>query len=316
MRPRVETVLFGAMALIAVFAYLLADPGVPIVVQITVITVLVAVLGLPHGALDPVVARRLGLWRGTRSLALFTLGYVAISAAVIGLWLIAPVASLVAFLLISAAHFGGDWNTSGPISLRLLVGVGLLSLPSLADEAAVAELYVTLSGPDAALIAMVQNAIGPLLLVGMIVAGAIAARRRPADGLEIVVVVALALTTPPLVFFIIYFCLLHSARHLREGFVEERGVLPRRAVVTIVAGATIVPIIAAVVFLASTGGGGSLDDRLIQVVFIGLAALTVPHMIVVTLGDRARIRNARTALTHSGDDPQMRTAARAPMLGG
>lgn len=316
MRPPIETVLFGGMALIAVFAYLLADPGVPIVVQITVIAVLVAVLGLPHGALDPVVARRIGLWRGPRSLALFTLGYVAISAAVVGLWLIAPVASLVAFLLISAAHFGGDWNTSGPVSLRLLVGVGLLSMPSLADEAAVAELYVTLSGPDAALIAMVQNAIGPLLLVGMIVAGAIAARRRPADGLEIVVVVALALTTPPLVFFIIYFCLLHSARHLREGFVEERGVLPRRAVVTIVAGATIVPIIAAVVFLASTSGGAALDDRLIQVVFIGLAALTVPHMIVVTLGDRARIRADRDALTPSGDDPQMRTAARAPMLGG
>ncbi|HET8957390.1 MAG TPA: Brp/Blh family beta-carotene 15,15'-dioxygenase, partial [Microcella sp.] len=245
MRVPIETLLFSGMALVAAFAYLLADPGVPVVVQISVIAVLVAVLGLPHGALDPVVARRVGLWRGPRSLAAFTLGYLAVSAAVVGLWLMAPVASLVAFLLISAAHFGGDWNARGPVSLRLTVGMGLLSMPALADESAVADLYVTLSGPDAALIAMVQNAIGPLLLAGMIVAGAIAARRRPADGLEIVVVVALALTTPPLVFFIIYFCLLHSARHLREGFVEERGVVPRRAVVTIVAGATIVPIIAA-----------------------------------------------------------------------
>lgn len=256
MRAPIETLLFSGMAITAALAYLLADPGVPIVVQVSVIAVLVAVLGLPHGALDPVVARRVGLWQGPRGLAAFTLGYLAVSAAVIGLWLVAPVASLVAFLLISAAHFGGDWNARGPVSLRLLVGMGLLSMPALADEAAVAELYVTLSGEDAALIAMVQNALG--------------------------------LTTPPLVFFIIYFCLLHSARHLLEGFAEERGVLPRRAVVGIVVGATVAPIVAAAVFLSFTGGGAALDERLLQVVFIGLAALTVPHMIVVTLGDRSR----------------------------
>lgn len=102
------------------------------------------------------------------------------------------------------------------------------------------------------------------------------------------VVAALALTTPPLVFFIIYFCLLHSARHLREGFDEERGVLPQRVEVGIVIGATVAPIVAAAAFLSFTGGGAELDERLLQVAFIGLAALTVPHMIVVTLGDRSR----------------------------
>lgn len=316
MRAPIETLLFSGMAITAALAYQLADPGVPIVVQVSVIAVLVAVLGLPHGALDPVVARRVGLWQGPRGLAAFTLGYLAVSAAVIGLWLVAPVASLVAFLLISAAHFGGDWNARGPISLRLLVGMGLLSMPALADEAAVAELYVTLSGEAAALIAMVQNALGPLLLTGMIAAAAIAARHSARDGIEIVIAAALALTTPPLVFFIIYFCLLHSARHLREGFAEERGVLPRRTVVAIVVAATAAPLVAALAFLAATSAAAPLDDQLVRVVFIGLAALTVPHMVVVTLGDRARRRDESRASTHSGGDPQMRTAARAPMLGG
>lgn len=77
--------------------------------------------------------------------------------------------------------------------------MGLLSMPALADERAVAELYVTLSGEDAAVVAMVQNAIAPLLLVGMVVAAAVAARHRASDGIEIVVAVALALTVPHMV---------------------------------------------------------------------------------------------------------------------
>lgn len=287
-----ETWVFAALATVAALAYLLADPGVPIMVQVSVIAILVAVLGLPHGALDPMIARRIGLWRGPRSLALFTVGYVAISAAVIGLWLLAPVASLIVFLAISAAHFGGDWNAGRPALLRCLSGAALLSLPALGDRDAVAELYVVLAGPEAAAIATAQAVAGPAMLAGLVVTAVLAARRRPHEGLELVLVAVLALTTPPLVFFIVYFCLLHSARHLREGFQEERGVLPRRVTVSIVVGATVVPIAAALVFLLATDGARALDERLIQVIFIGLAALTVPHMALVTLGDRARRRDS------------------------
>lgn len=284
-----ETYLFSATAVVAILAYLLADPGVPVVVQVSVIAVLVAVLGLPHGALDPMIARRLGLWRTPGTLALFSLGYVALSALVVNLWLLAPVASLVAFLAISAAHFGGDWNTGRPVIFRLLAGAALLSLPSLRNLEEVAELYVVLAGPAAATISQVQAAAGPLLLVGLVITATVAARRRPHEGLELVLVAAVALTTPPLVFFTVYFCLLHSARHLRDGFAEERRVLPRRATIVIVAGATIIPILVAIAVVA-TGAPGALDERLIQVVFIGLAALTVPHMLLVTLDEHARRR--------------------------
>lgn len=292
MRSPVETALFGVVAGVAAVTYLAADPGVPLVVQTAVIAVLVAVLGLPHGALDPVVARRVGLWRTPAGLAGFTLAYLAVAAAVVGVWFIAPVLSLVAFLAISAAHFGGDWNADRPWPLRFMTGAGLLSLPALADRQAVADIYIVLAGERAADIATIQLNLAPLLLAGMIVAAAVAARRRPHEGLELVIAALLALTTPPLVFFIIYFCLLHSARHLREGFRDERGTLPRRTTATIVAAATAAPLLVAVGVLAATTQPGALDDRLLQVVFIGLAALTVPHMIVVALGDRALARAA------------------------
>lgn len=295
MKAPVETVLFGVIAAVAAVAYLAADPGVPLVVQTAVIAVLVAVLGLPHGALDPVVARRVGLWRTPAGLAVFTLGYIAVSAAVVGVWFIAPVLSLLVFLVISAAHFGGDWNADRPWPWRLIAGAGLLSLPALADRAAVADIYVVLAGERAAEIATVQTNLAPLLLIGMVAAAVSAARRRPHEGIELVIAALLALTTPPLVFFIVYFCLLHSARHLREGFRDERGTLPRRTTIAIVVAATAGPLLVALGVLATTTGPGALDERLLQLVFIGLAALTVPHMIVVALGDRALARNDETA---------------------
>jgi Brp/Blh family beta-carotene 15,15'-monooxygenase len=293
--PRIpfETRLFLPLALLTALAFLLADPEPPLVVQIAAIAILAAVLGMPHGALDPLIARRLGLWRTPLTFAAFNLAYVGVAAAVVALWLVAPVPSLIAFLLISAAHFGSDWNRERPLALRLLTGAALLSLPSLRDQDAVADLYITLAGDGAGAVAAAQAALGPVLLVGLAVAAVIAARRAPHEAFELLGAAALALLAPPLMFFIVYFCALHSARHLREGFREENG-HGRRLTLLVVAAYTLAPLALAAAFLVGTAGTAALDEQLLRVVFIGLAALTVPHMALVTLGDRALRRGALT----------------------
>ncbi len=281
-----ETRLFLSLALLTALAFLLANPEPPLVVQIAAIAILAAVLGMPHGALDPLIARRLGYWRTPLTFAVFNLVYTGVAAAVVALWLLAPVPSLVAFLLISAAHFGSDWNRERPLALRFVTGAALLSLPSLRDQDAVADLYATLAGDGARVVAQAQAAIGPVLLVALAAAAVIAARRAPHEGIELLAAAALALLAQPLMFFIVYFCALHSARHLREGFREEQG-HGRRLTVLIVATYTLAPLLMAGAFLWATAGTASLDEQLLRVVFIGLAALTVPHMALVTLGDRA-----------------------------
>lgn len=290
-----ETLFFLLAALATALAFLLAAPEPPIALQIAVIAILAAVLGLPHGALDPLIARRLGYWRGPVGFAVFNLGYAAVAAAVLGLWMLAPVPSLALFLLISAVHFGGDWlGGSGRVArpvMRTLAGAALLSMPALRDERGVADLYAVLAGEGARQIAAVQAVLGPVLLVAVVVVAAIAARRAPHEGLELVAAIALGLLAPPLMFFIVYFCTLHSARHLREGFAEEAAT-PRRTLALVVVAYTVVPVLGALAFLTATGGGASLDDRLLQVVFIGLAALTMPHMVLVALGDRAAAAQA------------------------
>ena len=285
-RVPIETHCFVTVSVAVSLLYAIVDPQTVGAAQIVVLSVLVALLGLPHGALDPLLARRSRLYHGRRSLLLFLIGYSTLSALIVGLWLLIPVASLIAFLMISAAHFGSDWNAGRPAAIRILAGVALLSLPAFRNVDHVAQLYMILSGPGARVVATWQSAAGPFLLVGLLAVAVIASRRRLHEGVELVVAAALALTTPPLVFFTVYFCLLHSARHLREGFAMEREALRRPAGRVLVGGATLVPMLVAVVLLMGDAGA-VLEDRLLQIVFIGLAALTVPHILVVTMSARA-----------------------------
>ncbi|KQV25942.1 Brp/Blh family beta-carotene 15,15'-dioxygenase [Yonghaparkia sp. Root332] len=313
-RPPLETYLFTGVAVATVLAFLLADPEPPLVVQIAAIAILAALLGIPHGALDPLVARRLGLWRGPVGFGVFNLVYTAAAVAVIGLWLVAPLPSLVLFLVVSAVHFGGDWMRERSPWLRSLAGAALLSLPAFRDEDAVAGLYATLAGEGARSVAAAQAAIGLPLLVLLLGLAVLAARRAPHEAVELGLVALLALTTPPLVFFIVYFCTLHSARHLREGFVEERA-QPRRLTALVVVAYTVIPLAAAALFLTATAGTASLDDQLLRVVFIGLAALTVPHMALIALGDRALRRAAAAAATDAADASEPERAPQ-PMSSG
>jgi Brp/Blh family beta-carotene 15,15'-monooxygenase len=92
-------------------------------------------------------------------------------------------------------------------------------------------------------------------------------------------VVLLALVLPPLVYFVAYFCFLHSPRHLIEaarlvGIGSPEQVIVRALPITCV---TVIGAMIAVYLLPSM----PLSTATIQVVFIGLAALTVPHMLLV-----------------------------------
>ena len=281
-----ETYLFVGVAL-AVIGVVATGIEAPLEAQVVVLGVLAAVLGLPHGALDPLIARRLGLWKGAVGFAVFNLAYLGAVVVVVLLWLLNPVASLVAFLAVSAVHFGADWNGDRPAWLRITAGVGLLSLPALGHRDEVAGLYETLAPGAGEAISTAQIFIAPVALIGMLVGAALALRRRPNEAVELVVVALLAIVAPPLVFFVVYFCALHSVRHLRAGFrAETRG----RLTVTIVVLYTVVPIFAAAAFLLSGGPAMAMDDRLLQIIFIGLAGLTVPHMVLVALEVRQGTR--------------------------
>lgn len=254
-----------------------------------VLVVAVVLTGLPHGALDPWVAWRAGLWRTRVGFVAFNVAYVAIAAGVLLVWHSAPGPSLALFLAVSAWHFAGDWRDALNGWMRAPVGAALLSLPALAAPAEVSAIFTVLAGPDGGVLAGWLAIAAPWLAAAAAMSALVALRRSKIAAVEIAAVAALAYLLPPLVYFLVYFCALHSPRHLRMAaqsadagrLRQMTGVAVAYTVLTVVAAAVAWPWITAGFAAVAT-----TDAPLIRLLFVGLAALTLPHMIVVTLSER------------------------------
>lgn len=271
-----ETFVFlGAVVLALLATGLGAEPGPSMLIGAAA---LAAAAGLPHGALDPLAARQAGLADTTRSQVLFLAGYTGLAVLVVAAWLAAPVAALTAFILVSAWHFGGDWFDEARPLVRLGLGLGLLSLPAVLHGDVVGEIYAVLSGERARILAEMQARLAPVWIAAAGAAGLLAARRSRRLTLEIAATGFAALVLHPLLFFALYFALLHSARHflgLWRAAPDRARFARSGAFYTAVslAGAGL-----AFAVLSRTGGGG---ESVLRVAFIGLAALTAPHMALI-----------------------------------
>lgn len=249
--------------------------------QISLLAVLVGLVGLPHGALDPLVARQAGLWKNGRELALFLLAYVVLSALALVVWLALPGLSLLVFLLYSAFHFSGDWRAELPFGFRLAAGVYIVSASALFFPEITGHYFALLTSQEsgeAVLGVMRILAVPALVGTGL----AMFPRRIPwvCKG-ELAALLAAGFLVEPLLFFLLYFCAQHSPRHLIHA---ARG-LPAKAVWgTAIFFTALTLIFASIAFpLLQTL---PRMEAVIQIVFVGLAVLTVPHMILVEYAAR------------------------------
>lgn len=248
--------------------------------EVIVTGALILFLGVPHGALDLLYLRKVIGVRSPVSIALSLLTYVATSSLIVILWLSSPLFFLVAFLIISGIHFSGD--PVGEVSLltRIAVGSGVILFPSLMHRSETEHLYALLTSQSVA-----ENVISvqyPLALATILIgimALAIELRKRNYNAAaELLIGGLLATVAPPLLAFTIYFCLMHSARHVVRT--SELIRIPKRAFFL----ECVLPMLG--VFVSGLvawqfRSGLTIDAKIIQVLFVMLGALTVPHMIIV-----------------------------------
>ena len=279
MSLRSQGLAFSALAWLSLVASLVL-PRVDAQIQLLVLSPVILLLGVPHGALDIVFVRQLTGIRSAAHWGLFTLAYLAAAASVVALWWFAPQFFLAAFLLVSVLHFSGDPEGETPAVFRLLYGGAFLFCPLALHAPEVAQVFSFLTGTPAAqaIVQALQWAAWPWIAATAVVALA-AAKQAPARSVELVSITALLSFAPPLIGFTVFFCGMHSARHvLRTRGYASAGTFQH--LLRIAAWPMLATVVGAVAAWWLSGGA-SLDMRLAQLLFVGLAALTVPHMLVV-----------------------------------
>jgi Brp/Blh family beta-carotene 15,15'-monooxygenase len=254
--------------------------------ELLVSTVLIGLLGIPHGAIDPLLAAAVYDLRRPTDWCWFGASYVAVALAVVLVWLFAPMLFLAGFLLVSIVHFSEDLAPGVSWVSRVAYGASVVVLPTVRYASETGRLLGLVAGADAAapVVAVLAAVAGPLMAVAIwraLVEGV----RNTQVGLELAAVVLLSVCAPPLISFTVFFCVMHSLRHLIRA-AQTQADRPGRSLVYAAAWPMAGTVGAAVLGWALLGSQ-SLDPAMMQLVFVGLAALTVPHMVLVEAATRA-----------------------------
>jgi len=264
------------------------------------LAVLVLVIGLPHGAADHRFARpRLEPVLGTAWLPAFLAGYLAVAVAIAGGWFMAPAATIVAFFLASAWHFGQEEPhlPIGPPCLRPVFrfarGGLLIWTPLVFRGGEVCEILGLVApgglGPaieDAThLLTACSWVMLPIAAVAWGIQGVVAGKRRGLvrwvlfqDNALVASLVALFAMTSPLVSFPVYFCGWHSARGLKRlrRELDESWLELAASLAPLTVGAIALIGLGSWLVLEASGW----NETLIRATFIGLSAVAVPHLLL------------------------------------
>ncbi len=325
-QARTVSIVTGIVTICLGLAIVAIGGSVPLWVQLLPWASSLLVLGLPHGAVDHLVLPRARDEPVTvRSLATIGLCYLAIGGAYAVVWLLAPVAAFLLFILVTLIHWGqGDvyvlvdlispdyLDTTGSRLLTLVVRGGLPMLVPLVafpeQYAFVAETLVGLFDPATA--AALDWLFGPSVRLAIAVGLGLAIVATLGRGLvrsglstpwaidagETLGLVALFALVPPILSIGLYFCFWHSVRHiLRTMLVDDRAA---SALAGGAVGAASRGFLRDATPLTAGGllvlGGIALlvpqtpatVDDVFGLYLVTIAVLTLPHVVVVSLLDR------------------------------
>lgn len=238
------TVVPGWVVLALVTVAFAAGLSMPLVYQFVPLIASVALFGLPHGALDHLTPTRVrGEPPTTASLASVGVLYAVVGGGYAAVWFLAPVAAFAVFILITWLHWGqGEVHSLGGLlgvshlttpAQRMLTALSRGTLPMLVPLVAFPDQYQfvaeTLIGLFATpTLGWAEVAFTPTgrLTVAVFVAGLsllslalgyVRARTRRdwlLDAGEVVLLVSFFLLVPPILAVGLYFTVWHSLRHI------------------------------------------------------------------------------------------------------
>jgi Brp/Blh family beta-carotene 15,15'-monooxygenase len=278
----------------AVLGMTMATPD--ILTQFWIALAPIALFGIAHGGIDPWLMNRLARIR--RPMLLFWLGaYVGLASAFIGIVILQPVLALLLFLLLSIWHFGRSdapfqgFRRSSPV-VWLSGSIPIIG-PMFGHPEQTGQLFAWMIGTDAQVVIQTVALIGPMLMLSWSAALFILWQQSSEPGnmagfIELLVLAGAMILLPPIIAFTFYFCVVHSTRHFLDilaasgpiSLTRERAFFLFRQA----APATLLALVLGIMvwwFLGSERNLTGMTADAVRVLFWGLAALTVPHVMVV-----------------------------------
>ena len=255
--------------------------------------VLVASIGISHGALDNMKGAQLLKIFDMKSMFTFYVGYLAISVLVICVWLLSSTFLLCLFLLVASYHFGKEDSEflfqSKKFYLDILFflkGLVIISAPLLFQYTDTINIFNTIGMNTDLLIFRDYSFIISCFFISIIssIAIVLIARNLYASILiiDLFAIVILNYFLHPLFAFTLYFCFLHSVRHsitlmqdLDKDLSKSIKIFIRKSLPLTIVTASI--FVVAFAFLMSEY---DINSSINKVIFVGLAALTFPHIIL------------------------------------
>ena len=250
---------------------------------------LISIIGVSHGSLDHIKGYKLMKFYKINNRYLFYPIYIFCCLLVIFFWKMFPFISLILFLLVASYHFGKEDSCVGSVIkkkfiniLYLLKGLLVVIAPLLFHSEETLQIFQIL---NVNLILPHENYLLIILLISFIANWIIMNVSNNgvfflADWLTIL---TLNIFFSPLVAFTIYFCFLHSVRH-SFGLIYEMDKKNFKAGLNnFVKKALPLTVVTAVLFILSVyilTNYYVLDDAILKVIFIGLASLTFPHILL------------------------------------
>ena len=254
---------------------------------------LILILGISHGALDDIKGKKLSKLIGYKSTFYFYLTYVLISLLIIICWLILPNIILLLFLIVASYHFGKEDTVFSfkrkywiPECLFFFKGSAVIIAPLLFQKDKTNEIFQTLNF-DVFDSQIFTDQFLIILLCLSFLSSLYISNHKNTDlkGLmfmDFFSLIILNLFLTPILAFTLYFCFLHSIRHsitlifeLDKSFKSGLKKFINRAIpLTCITGA----IFLIAIYLLNNFF--MLDEAIYKVIFIGLASLTFPHILL------------------------------------
>lgn len=259
---------------------------------------LILILGVSHGALDHLRGKKIFKPVFQKSwFLLFYPGYISLSLVVILCWILFPAITLLLFLFIASYHFGEEdlrffLNGNGFIfnMLSFLKGFLIITLSFHYSFDSTSMFFEYLLVPQEFYKNIVQyKSLFFSMNLILLVIGLIFLLKNQLDKLvlillEILLIVLSFIYLPLILAFSLYFCFLHSSKHMiglsRE--LDPKNIMNGLKLFSIKAiPLTLLTAIIAIVVVYYLDQ--NLSKNIVQTIFIGLASLTLPHILLEIL---------------------------------